>query len=132
MHDSFGVRRYQRFRHLYADVQHFLDAHGVPGDVLLQALAFELFHHDERMPVVVFNAVDGADIGVVQLRCRPRLARETLQRFGVASQIFWNKFQGDMPPELQVFRLVDHAHTTAPELSEDTVMGYLLADHESA
>ncbi len=92
----------------------------------------ELLHHDEGMPVVVFNAVDRADIRVVKLRCRPRLARKTLQRLGVAGQIFGNKLQRDMPPQLQVLGLIHNAHTPAPKLAKDAVMGDLLADHESA
>ena len=48
-------------------------------DQLLQALAFELLHHDEGMPVVVCDVVDRADIGMVKLRGRLCLALKTLQ-----------------------------------------------------
>jgi hypothetical protein len=34
--------------------------------------------------------------------------------------------------QLQVFAFVDYAHTTAPKLSQDAVMGDGLADHERA
>ena len=112
--DSLHVRRHQRVRHLYAYVEDLLRVHRMSRDVLLQALAVELLHHDEGMPVVVFNAVDRADIRMVQLRGRPRFAGKTLQRFGIASQIFWNEFEGDMTPQLQILRLIHHAHTTAP------------------
>jgi hypothetical protein len=36
-----------------------------------------------------------------------------------------------MPAQFKVLALVHNTHTTAPEFAEDTVMGYLLADHES-
>src|SRR5579862_4807887 len=84
------------------------------------------------MPVVVFNTVDGADIGMVQLRRGARLAGKTLHRLGVAYEVFRNELQGDVAPEFEVFALVDNAHTTAPKFAENAVMGYLLADHESA
>src|SRR3974390_2293288 len=100
-------------------------------DVRLQALTVKLLHDDEGMPVVIFNAVDRANIGMVELRSRTGLSSEALQRFGIASQIFRDELQSDVPAQLQVFSLINHAHTTAPELSENTVMGYLLADHES-
>ncbi len=132
MHDSLGVRRHQCIRDLHPHVEHFLQHHGMSRDVLLQAFAVELLHHDERVPVIVFNTVDGADIGMVQLRGCPRLAGKALQRFGIAGQIFWDELQGDVPPQLEVLALVDNAHTTAPKLAKDAVMGYLLADHESA
>ena len=132
MDDSLGMRRHQSVCYLHPHVEDFLQGHRLPGDVLLQALSVELFHHNKGMPVVVFNAVDRADIRMVKLRSCPRLAGEPLQRFGVAGQIFWNELQGDMPPQLEVLALVDNAHTTAPQLSKDAVMGYLLTDHESA
>ena len=54
---------------------------------------------------------------MVELRCSASLAGEALHRLGVASQIFRNEFQGDVAAKLSVFRLVDHAHTPAPELA---------------
>jgi hypothetical protein len=76
--------------------------------------------------------MDRADVGVVQLGGRPRLARESLKGLGIASQVFGKEFQRNMPSELEVFCLINNAHTPAPEFSEDAVMGYLLADHERA
>src|SRR5215467_4176694 len=37
-----------------------------------------------------------------------------------------------MPAKFQVFGLINHTHATSPEFAEDTVVGYLLADHKSA
>ena len=97
---------------------------------LLQALALQLLHHDEGMPVVILNAMNRADVGMVQQRRRPRLAREAFQRFGVARKIFGDELQGDMPPQLQVLGLIHHTHATTPELAQDAIVGYCLADHE--
>ena len=33
------------------------------------------------------------------------------------------ELQGNVATELQVFRLIDHAHAPAPDLAEDAVMG---------
>src|SRR5258708_22379534 len=82
------------------------------------------------MAMVVLNAMDSADVGMIQQRCRPRLSREAFQRFGVARKIFRDELQGYVPPQLQVFRLVNHAHATAPELSQDAIVGDCLANHE--
>ena len=35
-----------------------------------------------------------------------------------------------MPPQFEVFRLVDHTHTTAPKFAQDAIVGDGLADHE--
>src|SRR5215469_15608479 len=37
-----------------------------------------------------------------------------------------------MPAKSQVFGLINHTHATSPKFAEDTVVGYLLADHKSA
>ena len=51
---------------------------------------------------------------------------------GSPAKIFRDEFQRNVPPQLQVFGLVNHAHAAAPELSQNAVMGYGLADHERA
>ncbi len=130
MHDSLGMRRRQRVRHLDADIEHALGLHRLSRDGLLQALALQLLHHNEGMAAVILNAVNSADVRMIQQRRRPRLPREAFQRFGVAHKVFRDELQGDMPPQLQVLGLVNHAHTTAPELSQDAIVGYGLADHE--
>jgi len=61
---------------------------GCPWDGLLQALALELFHHNERMAVMVFDLVDGADIGMVQKGSGLGLALEAFERFGIVDQAF--------------------------------------------
>ena len=88
MDDALGVRRHQRVGHLHPDVEHLSIAIGVAGDVLLQALPLKLLHDDEGVAVVVFNAVDRADIRMVQQRGGPGLARKTFQRLGIAGQDF--------------------------------------------
>ena len=40
-----------------------------------------------------------------------------------------DRIQGDMAAQLEVFSLIDNAHTTASELSQDAIVGHLLADH---
>src|SRR5208337_597218 len=44
---------------------------------------------------------------------------------------FWDELQRDVPPEFQVLGLVDHAHTTAPKLAQDAIVGHGLTDHEN-
>ena len=97
---------------------------------MLQALALQLLHHNEGMAAVILNAMDRADVLMVQQRRRPRLARKAFQRFRVARQVFRDELEGNVPSELQVLGLINHAHTTAPELAQDAIVGYGLADHE--
>src|SRR5581483_532326 len=101
-------------------------------DELLQAFSLQPFHDDEGVAVVVFNAMDRADIGVVQKGCSPSFAREPLERFGIPGQILRDELQGHMAAELEVLGLIHDTHTTASQFSKDAVMRYLLADHERA
>jgi hypothetical protein len=44
----------------------------------------------------------------------------------VVGELVGKELQGDVPTELEVFRLVDHAHSPAADLAEDAVMGNCL------
>src|ERR1700739_1225016 len=132
MDDVLGVGCHQSVGHLDAHVEHLIDGHGVAGDGLLQALALEPFHHNEGMAVIVFDPVNRADVGMIKQRSSPGLAGESLQRLRVASEIFRDEFQRYVAPEFQVLGLINHTHTPSPELAEDAVVGYLLANHISA
>src|SRR3984893_14565382 len=130
VHNPFGVRCSQRVCNLYSGVEHLIQFDGMAGNALLQALTLQLLHNDEGMSLVLFDAMDRADMRMVQLRGCPRLTLETLQRFGVADKIFRDELERNVASQLDVFGLVDDAHTTAPQLSQDAIVGDSLADHE--
>src|ERR1700683_1668096 len=124
------MRCRQGVRYLDADVEHLLRRQRVSGYALLQALALELLHHDEGMPVVILNAMNCADVGMIQKRRGPCLAGETFQRFGVAGEIFRNELQSNVAPELEVLGFIHHSHATPAQLPKDAIVGYSLANHE--
>ena len=128
MHNSLGMGGRERVGHLHGDVQNVFQRHRLAMDALLQALALQLFHDDEGLPVVVFNVVDGADVGVVQLRSSPGLPRESLQRARVLRQVLGDEFQGDMTPQTEVFRFVNNSHSTDAQLRQHAVMRHRLAN----
>src|SRR3979411_2629109 len=130
VHDPFGVRRSQRVCNLYSGVEHLIHFDGMAGNALLQALTLQFLHNDEGMAVVLFDAMDRADMRMVQLRGCPRLTLETLQRFGVAHKVLGDELERNVASQLDVFGLVDYAHTTAPQLSQDAIVGDSLAEHE--
>ena len=118
----------QRVRDLQRDVQQIVKVEGLTMDSLLQALAFELFHDDKRVPVVVLNVVDGADVGVVEQRCGARLSHKTFQRMRILGQVLGDEFQRDMPAQAEVLRLVNNSHSAAAQLRQHAVMGHRLPD----
>ena len=75
--------------------------------------------------------VNGADVGMLQRRHRPRLTLEALQRHRVACQLFGQKFQGHEAAELGVLGLVHQAHSTASEQLQHPVVRNRFAPQRS-
>jgi hypothetical protein len=59
-------------------------------------MALQQFHHDVRLPILLTDLMNRADVGMVQCRGSPRLALESFQRLAVFSQFFL-KTCGSLP-----------------------------------
>ncbi len=81
--------------------------------MMLQRLAIQKFHGDERAPILLADVVNRANVGMIQGRSRPCFAPETFQRLLIARKCFRQEFQRDESPKPAVFRLVDDAHAPA-------------------
>ncbi len=44
----------------------------------------------------------------------------------ILRQMFGDEFQGDMPAQADVFRFVNHSHSTTAQLRQHAVMGHRL------
>ena len=64
MDNAFGVGRLKRFRGLNRNLPKVVSRQWPAVDCLLQALAFEELHHDDRLPLMFLYAVNRADIRV--------------------------------------------------------------------
>src|SRR5882724_9882504 len=129
MDDTFLVRGIERVGNLHTDLEDGLDCKNTPGDTFLERFALEQLHHDERLPIVFPNFVNGADIGMIQRRSGTRLATETLERLRILVERFGKKFQSDAAAKLQIFGGIDHAHATPTELFKDFVVSNGFAGH---
>ena len=96
---------------------------------MLQGVAFQQFHGEKSLPLVLADVVDGADVRVIQGGRGPRLPLEALQRLPVAGQLLGEKLQRHAAAQARVLGLVHHTHPPAPELLEDTIVGDRLPDH---
>ncbi|MEK7408746.1 MAG: hypothetical protein AAB225_27080 [Acidobacteriota bacterium] len=110
-------------------VQEFVRAKGLVGNSLPEGLAFEELHDDERLALELVDAVDGADVGVVQRRGGAGLALEALQHEGVLGKPWWQEFQGYLPPQPAVLRPLNDTHAAAAERIQDAVVRHRSADH---
>jgi len=75
------VSRFESVRYLYAESQRRFDRQWFAGDLLFKRLSLHEFHDDEGFSLILTEVVDRADVGMVQGRCRPGLARETFESF---------------------------------------------------
>ena len=102
------------------------------GEPILQRLALQILHGDERPSVLLADVVDRADVGMVQRRRGLRFAREAAQRLGITCQIFGDELErnGTMKPRILGF--VHHAHPAAAELLDDAVVRERLTDQRIA
>ncbi len=105
---------------------------GPPGDAVLERLAFQKLHHDEGLPLVLVDVVDGADAGVVEGRGGPGLALEALLGLVAREEPLGQELERDLAAQAGVLGLVDDAHAPAAELLEDAVVGDGLAGHGDA
>src|SRR5580698_10206226 len=95
---------------------------------MLQRLTIQKLHSDESPAFVFANLVNGADIRVVQRRSSLRLALEAFQGLMVSGYLVRQEFQSHKTMEACVFGSVDHAHPTAAELFDNSVVRDGLAD----
>ena len=126
--DSLRVGRIQGIGDLDADRQQGVEFQGTARDVVLQCCAVKKLHGDERLPVLVVDFVDGADVRVIQRGCSFGFALKTAESLRIFRYFFGEEFEGNKPPELDVFGFVDDTHAAATELFNDAVVGDGLPD----
>ena len=122
MQDAFGVRGIERIGDLRADVEHLAQVERFAQQPPIERIAVEQFHRQIQLPLVFVEAVDGADVGVIERRRGARLAAEALHGFLVRGAAGRQHLEGDLAPEFQVLRAVHHAHPASAQLVEDAIV----------
>jgi hypothetical protein len=98
---------------------------------MLQGIAFQQFHNDERAAIVVSNFMNRADVRMIDGRRGSGFALEPLQRDGIPRQIIRQKLQRNFASQLEILGAIHQAHTACAELRHDLVMPNGLAQHGS-
>ena len=96
--------------------------------MVLQGCAVQTLHGDERLPVLLANVVNRADVGVVQRRCSLRFALKACERLRVAGNILRQELKGDEAMQPRVLGFIHHTHPPAAQLLDDAVVRDGLAD----
>ncbi len=129
VNDSLGVRGVEAVRDFDAGVEEFGDFDGPAVDAVLERLAFEKFHGDERAALEIADVVDGADVWMIERGCGARFTAETFDGLGVLRNVIGQKFQRDTAAEARVLRFVYDAHSAAAQFFQHGVMGDGATDH---
>jgi hypothetical protein len=101
-------------------------------DALAERLAFQQLHRDERLPMLVVNFVDRADVGVIEGRGSFGFALEAAKSLEVLRDIIGQEFQRDETVQLDVLGLIDDTHAAPAQLLQDAVVRDGFANHAQA
>ena len=83
--DALGVGGLERLGDAERELEQPVDPHRPPVDHGLEGVAFEQFHHHERLALVLADLVDGADVRVIQRGGRSGFAQEAFDGGAVAA-----------------------------------------------
>src|SRR4029453_8318160 len=110
----------ERFGHRQAG---WVGAGGARGgcDSLAERRAFTQFQYETAHAVRLFDAVDGADVRVIQCGEHPRLALEAGAPFRLRRERRRQEFDRNLAPKTVVMRAVDLAHPPLAEQGADRV-----------
>ncbi len=104
MDDAFFVRGFERFHDVARNIQSFVERQR-PA----QILAFHQFHHDR----VLFQTIDGRNVGMIQGCQHLRFAPEARHVVGVVCERRGEYFDGEIAAELRIVRAVHFAHAAS-------------------
>ncbi len=122
MHDPFRVRCVQSVRYFDPDLEQPIHFHRLARDQVLQRRAVEILHHDERMPVLLADLMNRANVRVVQSGSGARLAAKAFEGLRVAHNIIWQELQRYEAAKLSILGLIDNAHPSAAKFLNNAVV----------
>jgi len=92
--------------------------------------AVEKLHDDEGLPVVLADLVNRTDVRVIQRGGSLCFALEPAESLRILCHAVGQELERDETAKIGILRFVDNAHSAAPKLFKDVVMGNDLVDHK--
>ena len=117
----FLVRRIERVGDLPRPAQRLLEWHGPARQPLGQRLALDQLENERRVAAALLEAVQHADVRVIERRQHARFPLEARQPIGIGGQRPRQHLDRDLAPEARVARPVDLAHAATAEQRRDAV-----------
>ena len=127
MDDSLGVSGGQGIGDLHAEGENIVRRHGPAENALFESLAFEEFHDEIGVAVLLSDIEDGADVGMIECRGGAGLLEEALPHSGHLI-VFLQQLDGDLSLQSPVPCPEDQAHGSATQRAQDFIGSELLAD----
>src|SRR5713226_4785861 len=121
MDDPLLVRRLEGLRDLAGDGHRLVDRDRSTGDPLRQILALDEFHHERGDATAFFEAMNTADVRVIQRRERFRFTLKAGDPLGVRDERVRQDLDRHVAIQLRVARFIDLAHAAGPKGREDLV-----------
>ena len=95
MHNTLRVGHIERIRNLNPERQQRLHLQRTPANAMLQRHPLQKFHGDEGTPVLFADVVNGANVGMIQSRCRLRLTLKASQAVRIEGDLFGQELKSD-------------------------------------
>ena len=83
MNDTPRMRFRQRFADLYSHVDNFIGRHRRLDQPGRERLTLDVLHDDEDRVAVLVDFINCADVRMIEGRCRPSFAKQTLARVSI-------------------------------------------------
>ena len=122
MDNALLVRGVERVGDLDGQLQKGIIIQGLARDALLERLAFEQFHDDEGLRIVLVNLVNGADVRVVQGGGGASFPLKPLHGLVITRHLIGQELDGHVPAQACVFSFINDTHPTAAEFFKNPVM----------
>ena len=103
------------FGDLTRDAQRFLDRYRASRCSIRERRTLDEFEDQGSNAIDFFEAVDRADVRMIQRREHARFALEAGEPFQVGCERRWQDLDRDVAPEPGVARAIDFAHATGAD-----------------
>ena len=116
------VRRLDTGGDLGRKIERLVHADRAAVDPVGERLALDVIEDEVLGAVLLLDAVDARDVGMVQTGERLRLTLEALQTDRVRRQLSGQRLDRHVAVKTGVAPKIDHAHAPAPDLARDLVV----------
>ena len=119
--DAARVRRDERVRDGDGNPERLVQPHPLAWNERIQALAADILHHDEVVPVGRLDLVNRDDVRVIEGGRRLRLLHETATAICVRHQVSGQDLDGHFAAQARVACAIHLAHAPSSDEGEDLV-----------